>query len=124
MEEVKKKDGASAYGVGTSGASYNTPDAAYVSKLESMFDQLDLNKDGKIDPRELIVGLRKMGYSHITEEQIKVGHCVITLFARRVVDDLALLLTTLYYTAGLPDWTSSCAVVYCRILDTNTKASN
>ncbi len=41
-------------------------------RLERLFHELDTNKDGRVDPEELTTGLRRMGYVHITPEQIKV----------------------------------------------------
>ena len=35
------------------------------TRLQSLFDKLDLNKDGKIDSEELAKGLHNMGYDHI-----------------------------------------------------------
>ena len=35
------------------------------SRLRSLFEKLDLNKDGKIDSEELAEGLYNMGYVHI-----------------------------------------------------------
>lgn len=43
-----------------------------VSRLEDLFHTLDANKDGRIDPDELTDGLLKLGYDHVTKEQIKV----------------------------------------------------
>ncbi len=45
---------------------------AEVARLEKMFHEIDTNKDGVIDIQELTAGLRKMGYYHITREQIEV----------------------------------------------------
>jgi len=42
------------------------------TRLESLFDKLDLNKDGKIDSEELAKGLHNMGYDHISKEQIQM----------------------------------------------------
>jgi len=39
-------------------------------RLERMFHDLDANKDGRVDPKELAEGVKKMGYYHVTEEQI------------------------------------------------------
>ena len=41
-------------------------------RLERMFHDLDANKDGRVDPKELAEGVKKMGYYHVTEEQIIV----------------------------------------------------
>lgn len=35
------------------------------TRLQSLFEKLDLNKDGKIDSEELAEGLDNMGYGHI-----------------------------------------------------------
>ena len=39
-------------------------------RLERMFHELDANNDGRVDPKELAEGVKKMGYYHVTEEQI------------------------------------------------------
>ena len=41
-------------------------------RLEKLFHNLDANKDGRVDPSELAQGIKKMGYYHVTEEQIIV----------------------------------------------------
>ena len=46
--------------------------AAEEHRLQKLFHELDANKDGRIDIHELTEGLHKIGYSHITEEQILV----------------------------------------------------
>ena len=53
-----------------------TPDPAYLAKLERLFVELDANQDGRIDPTELTDGLRRLGYKHITVDQIQVGNCI------------------------------------------------
>ena len=45
---------------------------AEMHRLEKLFHELDLNGDGRIDIHELAEGLHKMGYYHITEDQIMV----------------------------------------------------
>jgi len=40
--------------------------------FRSLFVQLDLKQDGRIDADELSSGLHKMGYSHLTQEQIEM----------------------------------------------------
>lgn len=40
------------------------------ARLESLFHSLDADGDGKVDLAELMQGLRKLGYSHVTDEQI------------------------------------------------------
>ena len=47
-------------------------DPENLGRLEALFDELDTNKDGVIDSSELIAGIKGKGYTHITEEQIKV----------------------------------------------------
>ena len=47
-------------------------DPKNLGRLEALFDELDTNKDGVIDSSELIAGINRKGYTHITEEQIKV----------------------------------------------------
>ena len=47
-------------------------DPQNLGRLEALFDELDINKDGVLDSGELIAGIKKKGYTHITEEQIKV----------------------------------------------------
>lgn len=42
------------------------------SRLRSLFEKLDLNKDGKIDSEELAEGLYNMGYVHISKQQIQM----------------------------------------------------
>ena len=37
------------------------------SVFRSLFEQLDLKKDGKIDTEELTAGLQTMGYYHLTQ---------------------------------------------------------
>ena len=41
-------------------------------RLENLFNELDANRDGRVDPKELAEGVKKMGYYHVTEEQIIV----------------------------------------------------
>ena len=41
-------------------------------RLQTLFEALDLNKDGKIDGEELAAGLHNMGYLHISREQIEM----------------------------------------------------
>ena len=47
-------------------------DPENLGRLEALFDELDTNKDGVIDSSELIAGIKGKGYTHITEEQVKV----------------------------------------------------
>ena len=47
------------------------------SRLKSLFTQLDLNQDGRIDAAELTEGLHSMGYSHISPDQVHV--CILLL---------------------------------------------
>jgi len=42
------------------------------TRLQSLFEKLDLNKDGKIDSEELAEGLHNMGYGHISKQQIQM----------------------------------------------------
>ena len=42
------------------------------SRLESLFHQLDRNRDGRIDAEELALGLQDLGYAHISPDQIKL----------------------------------------------------
>ena len=42
------------------------------SRLQTLFEKLDLNKDGRIDSEELAEGLFNMGYVHISKEQIEM----------------------------------------------------
>ena len=44
-----------------------------LDRLEALFDELDTNKDGVLDAGELIAGITRKGYTHISEDQIKVG---------------------------------------------------
>ena len=46
-------------------------------RLERMFHELDANNDGRVDPKELAEGVKKMGYYHVTEEQIIVRYFLI-----------------------------------------------
>ena len=41
-------------------------------RLKTLFEALDLNKDGRIDGEELEAGLTTMGYGHISKEQIEM----------------------------------------------------
>ena len=41
-------------------------------RLEKLFYHLDANNDGRVDPSELAQGIKKMGYYHVTEDQIIV----------------------------------------------------
>ena len=43
-------------------------------RLKKLFHELDANNDGRIDIHELTEGLHKLGYFHITEEQILVSN--------------------------------------------------
>ena len=40
--------------------------------FRSLFVQLDLKQDGRIDADELSSGLHKMGYSHLTQVNIQL----------------------------------------------------
>ena len=41
-------------------------------RLKTLFEALDLNKDGRIDGEELAEGLYNMGYVYISKEQIEM----------------------------------------------------
>ena len=41
-------------------------------RLERLFHEIDTNKDGRINAHELSEGLKRMGYCHISEEQVEV----------------------------------------------------
>ena len=41
-------------------------------RLTTLFEKLDLNKDGRIDGEELAEGLHNMGYVYISKEQIEM----------------------------------------------------
>ena len=60
---------------------------AEMHRLEKLFHELDENKDGRIDIRELTVGLKRMGYYHITEEQIEVGFLLPYAFSTTLFHD-------------------------------------
>ena len=49
-------------------------------RLKKLFHELDANNDGRIDIHELTEGLHKLGYFHITEEQILVSEIYIIIF--------------------------------------------
>jgi len=51
--------------------SSNFPIKAEANRLKTLFERLDVNRDGKIDAEELAEGLHKMGYAHINQEQIE-----------------------------------------------------
>ena len=51
-------------------------------RLEGMFHDLDANNDGRVDPKELAEGVKKMGYYHVTEEQIIVRYFILILHCR------------------------------------------
>ena len=60
-----------------------------LGRLEALFDELDTNKDGVLDAGELIAGITRKGYTHISEDQIKVGvtnqgrcFCTLLLYCR------------------------------------------
>jgi len=40
-------------------------------RLEKLFHEIDTNKDGRINAHELSEGLKRMGYCHISEEQVE-----------------------------------------------------
>ena len=42
-------------------------------RLERLFHEIDTNRDGKIDIHELFEGLKRLGYAHISEEQVEVS---------------------------------------------------
>ena len=42
-------------------------------RLEKLFHEIDTNKDGRINAHELSEGLKRMGYCHISEEQVEVS---------------------------------------------------
>ncbi len=44
------------------------------ARLEKLFHSLDQNRDGKIDPDELERGLERMGYAHVSKDNIKVRY--------------------------------------------------
>ena len=50
---------------GTPRALSETSEPKSETRLQSLFEKLDLNKDGKIDSEELAEGLHNMGYVHI-----------------------------------------------------------
>ena len=50
----------------------STPGVEENGRLQTLFEALDLNKDGKIDGEELAAGLHNMGYLHISKEQIEM----------------------------------------------------
>ena len=43
-------------------------------RLEKLFNEIDTNKDGRINAHELSEGLKRMGYYHISEEQVEVRY--------------------------------------------------
>ena len=50
-------------------------------RLERLFHELDTNKDGRIDIHELFQGLKRLGYAHISEEQVEVS-AIFGLFSQ------------------------------------------
>lgn len=56
-------------------------------RLERMFHELDANNDGRVDPKELAEGVKKMGYYHVTEEQIIVRYFFDYMYSCRVITE-------------------------------------
>ena len=67
-------------------------------RLEKLFHEIDTNKDGRINAHELSEGLKRMGYCHITEEQVEVSYYkfIICYMPLRSLLNLAILIPVAY----------------------------
>ena len=91
--------------------------------FRSLFVQLDLKQDGRIDADELSSGLHKMGYSHLTQVNIqllinalefnweKAGTLVLKMSYIRVMLTLCISYCHILLTAGV----TAHYTLYCRL---------
>lgn len=68
----RPKPGPKAPGAGGELSSSPPIDPAVQAWFEDLFAQLDSNRDGRIDPKELAEGLHALGYGHVSKKEMEV----------------------------------------------------